>query len=168
MEWADSSGILDVDGNVNAWGLYWRLASGSTVFKVESEYVNSYTEYAVPYAHYIPIAKNLSDFEEQTKLVTNEDSRPKLNRIAHNSRRLMFNHTYKQQVERVAMELASVWDPNSVNPLQRQRDAHHRRRPHQRNTHTRGSWGPGEEGRKAVLLSIYRLLEKVQEKAHIW
>ena len=115
MEWADSSGILDVDGNVNAWGLYWRLASGSTVFKVESEYVNLYTEYAVPYVHYIPIAKNLSDFEEQTKLVTNKHSRHKLNRIARNSRRLMWNHTYKHEVKRVAMELASVWDPNFGN-----------------------------------------------------
>ena len=57
VEWANSSGILDVDGNVNAWGLYWRLASGSTIFKVESEYISSYTEHALPFVHYIPIAK---------------------------------------------------------------------------------------------------------------
>ena len=55
--WADSSGILDVDGNVNAWGLYWRLASGSTIFKVESEHISAYTEHAVPFVHYVPIAK---------------------------------------------------------------------------------------------------------------
>ena len=63
LEWSNYRGILDIDGNVNAWGLFWRLASGSVVFKVESKYLNAYITKMVPWVHYIPIKEDLSDFE---------------------------------------------------------------------------------------------------------
>lgn len=69
-DWVKHRGILDIDGNVNAWGLFWRLASGSVVFRVESEYTNFYTQQMVPWQHYIPISRDLSDLGAVTKLVT--------------------------------------------------------------------------------------------------
>jgi hypothetical protein len=41
-DWAAHRGVLEVDGNANAWGVIWRLASGSVVFKVRSTWVNAY------------------------------------------------------------------------------------------------------------------------------
>jgi hypothetical protein len=35
-DWAAHRAVLEVDGNANAWGAIWRLASGSVVFKVAS------------------------------------------------------------------------------------------------------------------------------------
>jgi glutathionyl-hydroquinone reductase len=69
-DWVKYRGIVDVDGNVNAWGLHWRLASGIVVFKVESEFTNLYMQHMVPWQHYIPILRDLSDLEIATKLVT--------------------------------------------------------------------------------------------------
>ena len=40
--WAAHRGVLEVDGNANAWGAIWRLVSGSVVFKVHSPWVNAY------------------------------------------------------------------------------------------------------------------------------
>ncbi len=79
-DWVKYRGILDVDGNVNAWGLFWRLASGSVVFRVESEFTNFYTQQMVPWQHYIPISRNLSDLEAVTKLVTLKSSSRRVRR----------------------------------------------------------------------------------------
>eukprot|EP01041_Mallomonas_annulata_P014012 gene14012-29835_t len=40
--WAQFRGVMDIPGNTNAWGLFWRLASGSVVFRVEGDFTNAY------------------------------------------------------------------------------------------------------------------------------
>lgn len=109
--WASHKGILDIDGNVNAWGLFWRLHSGSVVFKVESEYTSFVLHKMVAWKHYIPLTANFSDFEEKTKLVTLTDdiSMRKLEGIRNNAKKLAQEITYEKEVLRVANELSIAW-----------------------------------------------------------
>lgn len=69
-EWAASRGILDIDGNVDAWGQFWRLACGSVVFKVKSHYVNYFSGYFFAGKHFIEIKPDLSDLREKTSRIT--------------------------------------------------------------------------------------------------
>ncbi|WP_162176450.1 glycosyl transferase family 90 [Synechococcus sp. KORDI-100] len=53
--------IIDIDGNVNSWGLLWKLLSGSCVLHVNSSRRQWYHDGLIPWKHYIPIAADLSD-----------------------------------------------------------------------------------------------------------
>ena len=109
--WHLHKGILELDGNVNAWGNRWRMASGSVVFQVESTYVNSYRRCQRPWEHYIPIHSNLSNLEEATSVVrsTDADIISKLEQITSRSRALAKAFTYESELERVAVTLNRVW-----------------------------------------------------------
>ena len=108
-EWTRFRGILDIDGNVNAWGLFWRLASGSTVFKVEGPWTNAYIGRMRPWVHYIPIFENLTNLEEVTRIITSDDVSDirMLSDIAVNAMNLVMPMTYVSEVERVARELST-------------------------------------------------------------
>ena len=105
LAWAKHRGVLDIDGNVNAWGLIWRLASGSVVFKVESEYSNAYIERMRPWVHYIPIHANLSNLRAMTALVTKPAYDEILLNITKNAALLAQQFTVSQEVTRVAHDL---------------------------------------------------------------
>ena len=131
-EWVKHRGILDIDGNVNAWGLFWRLASGSVLFKVESEFTNLYAQHMVPWYHYIPIARDLSDLKAVTKLVTLTPSNDILRgnevvdfarilrepalmeSIAKNAIDFTQRFTYKKVVEQVVNQLNEIQARRSV------------------------------------------------------
>lgn len=110
-KWSNFAGLLDVDGNVNAWGLFWRLASRSVVFKVESEYTNFYIEHLVPWVHYVPIKADLSDLAETTALIASNrpEDRRLLANISHNAAVLTESFTYQGQIEKVASRLEALW-----------------------------------------------------------
>ena len=99
-----------MDGHVNAWGLYWRLASGSAVFRVESELTNAYIEQMKPFVHYLPIASNLSNLLPLTALVASErrEDTQLLERLARAGWNLSRNFTWKNELSRVAVELKAV------------------------------------------------------------
>jgi len=105
VDWTRYRGVVDVDGNTNAWGLFWRLASGSVVFRVESGHINSYNQYLQPWIHYIPIARNLTDFINITRLIKD----PVYKHIAQNARNFVRNFTYTHEISRVAIELSALW-----------------------------------------------------------
>lgn len=109
--WLNYTGILNIDGHVNAWGLLWRLASKSTVFSVESEFTNPYIELMIPWQHYIPIKADLSDLEEQTKIIISKNLSDILflKNIVENANKLAKSFTYESEVDRVARELSVVW-----------------------------------------------------------
>lgn len=56
--------ILDIDGNVNSWGLLWKLLSGSCVIRVMSQRQQWYHHQLEPWEHFIPVDQRLSDLEE--------------------------------------------------------------------------------------------------------
>ena len=106
IDWLRYRGIIDVDGNVNAWGLFWRLASGSVVFKVDSGYSNYYTSQSIPWVHYIPLADDLTELKDRTSIIAKGGrSLIKLETIALNAQKLTENITYTSELARVRDEL---------------------------------------------------------------
>ena len=59
--------LIDIDGWSNAWSLLDKLIMGAVVLKVESGlgYRQWYYDRLIPWRHYIPIAADLSDFDER-------------------------------------------------------------------------------------------------------
>ena len=117
LAWSNYKGILDIDGHVNAWGLFWRLGSGSVVFRVDSPYVNAYILKMKPYVHYIPIKKDLSDLGLVTSAVkydsflhcsnsSSECKEIRMSDIRENALALTLDFSYAKEVKRVAKEIA--------------------------------------------------------------
>lgn len=63
QKWVSHVGLLDIDGNVDAWGLHWRLKSGSAVFKVKSKFVNLYSEAILPGVHVVELSGEMSGLQ---------------------------------------------------------------------------------------------------------
>ena len=53
--------VVDLDGNVNSWGLLWKLLSGSCVVRVESARRQWYHHRIQPWIHVVPVCADLSD-----------------------------------------------------------------------------------------------------------
>ena len=117
-QWHLHRGILELDGNANAWGNRWRMASGSVVFRVESTYVNAYSRCQKPWKHYIPIHSNLSNLEEVTSVVRSSNATvlQDLENIAARSRALAKTFTYERELRRVAVTLNHVWSESARMP----------------------------------------------------
>lgn len=120
--WSRNRGILEIDGNVNAWGNRWRMVTGSLVFRIESNFTNSYIACQRPWSHYIPIRDDLSNLRRLTALIRSNNSRvvSKLQTIADNAKKLGSFFTYNEEVGRVSMDLLNIWTRN----LPRKFDAH--------------------------------------------
>lgn len=56
---------IDIDGNVNSWGLLWKLLSGSCVLRVESPRRQWYHRHLQPWVHLVPVQADLSDLGER-------------------------------------------------------------------------------------------------------
>ena len=56
---------IDIDGNVNSWGLLWKLISGSCILRVASPRRQWYHQRLQPWVNFIPIRSDLSDLGEQ-------------------------------------------------------------------------------------------------------
>jgi hypothetical protein len=110
-DWAAHRGVLEVDGNANAWGAIWRLASGSVVFKVSSPWVNAYNRRQMDWVHHVPIAADLADLELVTSLTASTEPAvlDRLATIAAAARTLAADFTYEAEVARVGRELDAVW-----------------------------------------------------------
>ena len=55
--------LLDIDGNVNSWGLLWKLLSGSCVLRVQSVRGQWFHHRLRLFEHLVPIQADLSDLE---------------------------------------------------------------------------------------------------------
>ena len=110
--WHQHRGVLDVDGNTNAWGHLWRMLTGSVVFKVDSDYFSAYNHVQKPWVHYVPISRDLRDLELVTSLVGSDKPAvvDRLQVIATNAMQLGLHFTYENEVARVSNELDAVWD----------------------------------------------------------
>ena len=56
--------LVEIDGNVNSWGLLWKLLSGSCVLRVASGRRQWYHQRLQPWVHVVPIAANLEDLAD--------------------------------------------------------------------------------------------------------
>lgn len=103
-----------MDGNVGANRLGTLLSYGSVVFIVESDapHVEA-LEHLVPYTHYIPVARDLSDLVTQVEWARQHDDECAV--IASNAR--AFHATFftrAAMVERVAAQLRRAPEPSYV------------------------------------------------------
>jgi hypothetical protein len=57
--------LIEIDGNVNSWGLLWKLLSGSCVLRVQSGRRQWYHQLLEPYLHVVPIAADLHDLADR-------------------------------------------------------------------------------------------------------
>ncbi len=60
-EMAQCRYIMDIDGNSNSWNFMMKLRLGCCVLRVESDWQQWFASRLVPWVHYVPIAKDLSD-----------------------------------------------------------------------------------------------------------
>ncbi len=70
-------GILVIDGNTNAWcAMFCALLSGSCLFWVRSPggWRQWYHERLVPWVHYVPVAADLSDLDDQVRWMLDNDA----------------------------------------------------------------------------------------------
>ncbi len=92
---------IDIDGNSNAWsGLFQKLLSGGLVFKVESEFGfrQWYYDRLIPWQHYIPIKKDLSDFLEKVDWAFSNDHQSQ--EIALAGSKFAFDMTYEAELNK--------------------------------------------------------------------
>ena len=57
--------LIDIDGNVNSWGLLWKLLSGCCVLRVTSNRQQWFHRHMTPWTHFVPIKPDLSDCREK-------------------------------------------------------------------------------------------------------
>jgi len=117
--WSRNRGILEIDGNVNAWGNRWRTVSGSAIFRVESDFITSYNLCQQGWIHYIPISRNLSNLLSLTSMVQSQKSEvlQKLQTVANNAYRLGNFFTYREEIHRVFRDLSLVWSNKELQQL---------------------------------------------------
>ena len=111
-EWIKYRGILDIDGNVDAWGLYWRLRSGSAVFRISSQYENFLSSRLVSGVHFVQVKRNFDDLFDVTEMVKGKHTSVaylNLSTITKNAEALLCELTY----ERVIKEFAGVLQQTS-------------------------------------------------------
>ncbi len=57
--------IIDIDGNVNSWGLLWKFLSGSCILRVESKRRQWFYNELSPWYTHVPISEDLHDLPEK-------------------------------------------------------------------------------------------------------
>ncbi|WP_186571085.1 glycosyl transferase family 90 [Synechococcus sp. PROS-U-1] len=57
--------LIDIDGNVNSWGLLWKLLSGSCILRVESKRQQWFYRHLKTWHTHVPIAADLNDLPEK-------------------------------------------------------------------------------------------------------
>lgn len=91
--------LIDVDGNSNAWSsLFLKLLSGSVVLKVESEggYKQWYYDRLIPWQHYVPIKKDLSDLQDKLDWLKHNEQ--KARQIAKSSEDFAFQTLFESEL----------------------------------------------------------------------
>mmetsp|Transcript_3951 Transcript_3951/g.13731 ORF Transcript_3951/g.13731 Transcript_3951/m.13731 type:complete len:219 (+) Transcript_3951:2118-2774(+) len=106
-EWARYRGVLDIDGNVDAWGLRWRLESGSVFFLVRLSYQHFFSNSLVDGIHYISIDAKLDNLREKTSIVHSQEVEDVkyLENVAKNAKLHVAELTYLKVTSAVARAL---------------------------------------------------------------
>ena len=119
--------IINLDGHVSAFRLSIELGMGSVILLAESQWKLWYSDLLVPYKHYIPVKKDLSDLIKQIKWCRDNDD--KCQEIVANSTK--FFNTYLQErgildyLQKTLVDMKSeigVYLYNSRTPLDIQLD----------------------------------------------
>ena len=110
-EWVKYAGVIDIDGNVDAWGFHWRLKSGSVVFKVRTSFVNMYSASLIPGVHFVEVSEDFAGLEESTKhiLMTTESAISRYEEMIKRASLVMEQFTYDKVRSQVISDLENAW-----------------------------------------------------------
>jgi len=75
--------IINIDGHTSAYRLSYEMGMGSCILLVDSKYKMWFRDYLVPYQHYVPVKKDLSDLVEKIEWCIDHDDECK--QIAQNT-----------------------------------------------------------------------------------
>jgi len=90
--------MLDIDGYASTWAAtVWKLYSGSVLLKQKSVWKQWYYDELIEYVHYVPIANDFSDLNEQIQWCIDNDD--KCQQISINSRKFILSKLNWNQVQ---------------------------------------------------------------------
>ena len=115
-DWVKYAGVIDIDGNVDAWGFHWRLKSGSVVFKVKTSFVNMYSTSLIPGIHYVDVLDDFERLQESTKniLMRDESALSRYEEMVQRANLAMEAFAYDTVRSRVVSDLESAWSKSSI------------------------------------------------------
>lgn len=97
-----------IDGNASSYSNSgWRLYSGSTVFKEDSDYVQWYFQDLKPWVHYIPVDKGLDNLVE--RLIEIQEDEVLGREIASNGREFAITHISSSSIREYMMVLMKAY-----------------------------------------------------------
>jgi hypothetical protein len=100
--------LVDADGYCCAWkSLFLKMALGSLVLKIESPYEQWYHHRLQPWKHYVPLAADLSDFEEVYAWVREHDDSAR--EIAMNGQQFVRSLLCKDALDEFAQYLKHLF-----------------------------------------------------------
>ncbi|XP_030561243.1 protein O-glucosyltransferase 2-like [Drosophila novamexicana] len=106
---------LNIDGAVAAYRLPYLLAGGSLVLKQDSPYYEHFYSKLVPYKHFVPIKRDLSDVIEKIAWAKENDARVK--EIVSNARAFVEANLLPQHIYCYHMILFKEWSNRLVAPI---------------------------------------------------
>lgn len=110
--------LVDIDGNANSWGAFWKLHSNSVTLKVICGFRQWYYFKLMAWKHYIPVKCDMSDLIENLKWALAVENEAKMQLIAEESTALMRKITYTKEVDSLSWLLRSNFSfPHSRHPL---------------------------------------------------
>ncbi len=111
QSWLGRKFAIDIDGFTNTWSnLLVRMLYGCCVLKVQSQFGfrQWYYEELKPYEHYVPVAADMSDFNEKIDWVRSHEMEAKA--IAERGQALARTLSFASQARRAAALIERHWD----------------------------------------------------------
>ncbi len=102
---------IDIDGNSNSWpGLLTKLCTGSVVLKVTSPrgFRQWYYDRLIPWYHFVPIKKDLSDLFEIMTWLSQHDSVARS--IGNNGKSLAESMVCEKEIENAILVIRNAFD----------------------------------------------------------
>jgi hypothetical protein len=98
--------ILDIDGFASTWSAtVWKLYSGSVLLKQKSVWSQWYYDDFQEYVHYVPIANDFSDLNQQIDWCINNDDKCKI--IVENAKKFVLERLNWERVKNDMIETFS-------------------------------------------------------------
>jgi hypothetical protein len=113
--WLGQKFAIDIDGYTNTWSnLLVRMHYGCCVLKVGSQFGfrQWYYDALKPFEHYVPVAADMTDFEEKIEWVRSHDAEAKA--IAERGQALARRLTFESQARRAVEIIEAHWDRDGL------------------------------------------------------
>lgn len=106
--------LVDIDGNTNSWNFLQRLRLGCCILKVESPWIQWFSNRIEPWVHYVPVAADLGDLLEKMEWCRTHDRETQ--RIAENGRRFALGVRFETEMQQATLDILRTSTPLSGDP----------------------------------------------------